>query len=217
MSLIKQGAEARIVKVDFFGREAVQKIRFEKKYRHPALDKKITHRRITQEAKSLAKCRKLGIDAPAVFFLDLTSNIIVLEFIAGCTVKDRIISVTGAVEGEDHSVLVPLMETIGRALWKMHAADLVHGDLTTSNIMLREGTESLCLIDFGLSSVSTLSEDKAVDLYVLERAFISTHPKSEALFGAVLSAYAASNKKALPIIAKLDEVRLRGRKRSMVG
>lgn len=36
-------------------------------------------------------------------------------------------------------------------------------------------------IDFGLGSQKPLVEDKAVDLYVLERAFLSTHPHSQAL------------------------------------
>jgi len=38
------------------------------------------------------------------------------------------------------------------------------------------------MIDFGLSFVSGKIEDKAVDIYVLKRAFISTHPGSEDLF-----------------------------------
>lgn len=64
---------------------------------------------------------------------------------------------------------------------KMHDADIVHGDLTTSNIMIREvnGEQQAVLIDFGLATVQSLIEDKAVDLYVLERAFLSTHPNSE--------------------------------------
>jgi tRNA A-37 threonylcarbamoyl transferase component Bud32 len=45
------------------------------------------------------------------------------------------------------------------------------------------------LIDFGLAYTSSLTEDKAVDLYVLERAFASTHPDSELLFGKVLEGY----------------------------
>jgi tRNA A-37 threonylcarbamoyl transferase component Bud32 len=95
------------------------------------------------------------------------------------------------------------------------------------------------LIDFGLSYVSTLVEDKAVDLYVLERAFASTHPDSEPLFTSVLTAYAAQvGKEWSTISRRLDDgmyvntwqpawiiresdntfsVRLRGRKRSMVG
>lgn len=74
------------------------------------------------------------------------------------------------------------------------------------------------LIDFGLAYTSSLVEDKAVDLYVLERAFSSTHPASEPLFASVLQAYAKRMGKAWhPVSKRLDEVRLRGRKRSMVG
>ena len=101
----------------------------------------------------------------------------------------------------------------------MHSVNVVHGDLTTSNMMLRRANpakrrakgdhaatpqgvadaistlsldiskDSLVLIDFGLASVSSLSEDKAVDLYVLERAFASTHPSSEHLFRRILESY----------------------------
>jgi len=79
-------------------------------------------------------------------------------------------------------------------------------------------------------------EDKAVDLYVLERAFASTHPDSEPMFASVLSAYATRMGKEWPVLHRRLEdgetasfiipdhtsyiisiVRLRGRKRSMVG
>jgi len=105
----------------------------------------------------------------------------------------------------------------------MHRGDIIHGDLTTSNMMLRRrrhGDEEadLVLIDFGLSYNSALVEDKAVDLYVLERAFSSTHPDSEAMFTQVLQAYEQVSGPAWKGVKKrLDDVRLRGRKRSMVG
>lgn len=74
------------------------------------------------------------------------------------------------------------------------------------------------LIDFGLSYHSGLVEDKAVDLYVLERAFSSTHPDSEPLFASVLKAYEKTmGKEWEGVKRRLDDVRLRGRKRSMVG
>ena len=74
------------------------------------------------------------------------------------------------------------------------------------------------LIDFGLAYTSSLVEDKAVDLYVLERAFSSTHPESEPLFSSVLQAYEKRmGKEWRAVSRRLDEVRLRGRKRSMVG
>jgi serine/threonine protein kinase len=76
------------------------------------------------------------------------------------------------------------MTSIGKTLSTLHLAQIIHGDLTTSNMMLRpaptkpEGYE-IVLIDFGLSSHSNVPENLAVDLYVLERAFASTHPTSE--------------------------------------
>lgn len=122
-----------------------------------------------------------------------------------------------------------LMRSIGSALGKLHAASITHGDLTTSNMMLSPTPASaasaggsdelaLVLIDFGLSAQATMPEHYAVDLYVLERAFASTHPGSKALFDLVLESYAAAIPKKWPgIESKLKEVRLRGRKRDMTG
>ena len=69
-----------------------------------------------------------------------------------------------------------LLKLIGKILAQLHQADLIHGDLTTSNMMLL-AEDKICLLDFGLSSTSASVEEKAVDLYVLERAFSSTHPE----------------------------------------
>ncbi|KAI4253064.1 MAG: hypothetical protein LQ352_003932 [Teloschistes flavicans] len=73
------------------------------------------------------------------------------------------------------------------------------------------------LIDFGLAAQSVQDEDKAVDLYVLERAFGSTHPELEEDFKQVLEAYGKSYKGARVVLKKLEEVRMRGRKKSMIG
>ena len=73
------------------------------------------------------------------------------------------------------------------------------------------------LIDFGLSQVSTKVEDKAVDFYVLKRAFISTHPGSEAFFDKILAHYKDKTTKGNDIIAKFRDVELRGRKRECFG
>lgn len=73
------------------------------------------------------------------------------------------------------------------------------------------------MIDFGLSFVSGKVEDKAVDFYVLKRAFISTHPGSEDLFEKIMVQYRAKTNKGLQIVAKYKEVELRGRKRECFG
>eukprot|EP01094_Clydonella_sp_ATCC50884_P017534 TRINITY_DN306_c4_g1_i1.p1 TRINITY_DN306_c4_g1~~TRINITY_DN306_c4_g1_i1.p1 ORF type:complete len:123 (-),score=36.50 TRINITY_DN306_c4_g1_i1:331-699(-) len=121
--------------------------------------------------------------------------------------------------------------------------DMVHGDLTTSNIFVRgplpappahahrpppdaspEAIRSMLLstfqvvpIDFGLSFTSTMVEDKAVDLYVLERAFISSHAHSEELFARVLEAYGKESKKSRAVLKRLEAVRARGRKKLAFG
>lgn len=113
-----------------------------------------------------------------------------------------------------------LAQQVGAAIGKMHDADIVHGDLTTSNLMVQDkedGTSQVVVIDFGLGMMKPTIEDKAVDLYVLERAFISTHPESEYVVAAVLESYRFSCRQGTTILVRLDQVRMRGRKRDMLG
>ncbi|UQC84806.1 serine/threonine-protein kinase BUD32 [Colletotrichum lupini] len=131
---------------------------------------------------------------------------------------------------KDPTGIKNLMRRMGTAIGQMHKIGIVHGDLTTSNMMLRPPKSSdtnennndpldgrVFIIDFGLASQSTSDEDRAVDLYVLERAFGSTHPRAEAYFQDVLDAYRDSYKQAPVTLKKLEDVRMRGRKRSMIG
>ena len=169
-----------------------------------------------------------------------------MEWIEGDTVKRvlnewlKVKSRDGAGHDrtkEDDVQLIDLMVRVGKAVGRMHEIGVVHGDLTTSNLMLRspdpppvakdvngdlssarpslEGI--IVLIDFGLATQSIQDEDKAVDLYVLERAFGSTHPTAESLFQEVLKAYGTSYRGANVVLKRLEEVRMRGRKRSMLG
>ena len=165
-----------------------------------------------------------------------------MEWIEGDTVRrvlDEWLKVKSKVRPghdmveEDDGQLSDLMVRVGKAVGKMHEIGVVHGDLTTSNLMLRssllpvakEGKGDtpltlkgdIILIDFGLATQSVQDEDKAVDLYVLERAFGSTHPTIESLFQDVLKAYGTSYKGAKVVLKRLEDVRMRGRKRSMIG
>lgn len=152
-----------------------------------------------------------------------------LEWIEGEVVRIRINEVLSRrkTAGDMSNVTVEdielrgLMLNIGRAIGRMHSIGVVHGDLTTSNLMLRDDGQGMdgevVLIDFGLASQTVADEDRAVDLYVLERAFGSTHPRAEALFQVVLDAYGDSFRGAKIVLKKLEDVRMRGRKRSMLG
>lgn len=174
----------------------------------------------------------------------------IMELVEGRTVKEVLQEVGGLRkigEGKGlESRVKELMWKIGRVLGRMHELGVVHGDLTTSNLMLRSGTTDgimvngqgeqdrdgseeekklekelesgeVVLIDFGLSNQVVQDEDRAVDLYVLERAFGSTHPEAEEEFKELLRVYGASYKGAKLVLKRLEEVRLRGRKRSMLG
>lgn len=106
-----------------------------------------------------------------------------MEHISGATAKEVIINKTFALKD--------IAEQIGKVVASAHATDLIHGDLTTSNILFRQSQfPEAVLIDFGLAQVSSMIEDKAVDLYVLERAISSTHPEASELFPLILEAYA---------------------------
>ncbi|KAI8801993.1 kinase-like domain-containing protein, partial [Cladochytrium replicatum] len=168
----------RVYRIPYPGRgTAIVKERFRKAYRQPDLDRKLTSRRVIQEARSLQRCKRAGLDTPTLYLLDVEGAMIYMEDIAGKSVRDTL-----GFSGDygSHGVL---SEQIGKNIALMHNLDVIHGDLTTSNMMVRSTSNNLVIIDFGLSFVSTLQEDKAVDLYVLERALSSTHPGSEKLVG----------------------------------
>lgn len=175
---------------------------------------------------------------PAVYALDELNGWLMIEWIEGEVVRVRLNEWlkrrkdAGIQEGVDDNELVGLMRRVGDAVGKLHAVGVVHGDLTTSNLMLRPWSKEvmngiapedkvldgeIVLIDFGLASQNSQDEDRAVDLYVLERAFGSTHPRAESLFKEVLSAYRESFKGGNVVLKKLEDVRMRGRKRSMLG
>ncbi|XP_035680491.1 EKC/KEOPS complex subunit Tp53rk-like [Branchiostoma floridae] len=220
--LFKQGAEARLYRGTFLGKPAVLKERFSKKYRHPRLDEKLTTKRTQGEARTVARARKAGIPTPCIYFVNYQSNCIYMEDLRSATTsRDYIVAVQSVRGGDSFRALQPIMDKIGKTLATMHDGDIIHGDLTTSNIMLKQDSSmpepQVVLIDFGLSSVSHLPEDKGVDLYVLEKAFLSTHPNTEELFSIILKSYTRHSRKSKEVIKKLDEVRLRGRKRTMVG
>lgn len=140
------------------------------------------------------------------------------------TVKDHINHTMNSDEPDSakKDKLEKVSQEIGASIAKLHKNGIVHGDLTSSNLMVKvdsDGTASqLYVIDFGLSQLNPTSEDKGVDLYVLERALLSTHKDSEQIFTLILESYKKAYKKGCDeVFNKLEEIRARGRKRTMVG
>ncbi|KRZ62440.1 TP53-regulating kinase [Trichinella nativa] len=220
VTLIAQGAEARIFKANFYGRPAVIKERFRKKYRHVALDELLTKERMRAEIRGLMHCRKLGIPVPPIYFVDSKQNLIVFGAIEDATTLKNLLD--GMHEVGAVGLVDNLASTIGQVLAKMHMNGVIHGDLTTSNLLVKQplspdNCRHVVLIDFGLSFVSSMVEDKAVDLFVLEKAFMSTHPNAESFYRTILGSYVKFyGKLGSEVLAQLEQVRLRGRKRLIV-
>ncbi|KAK3921700.1 EKC/KEOPS complex subunit TP53RK [Frankliniella fusca] len=221
--LFKQGAEGRLYKGTYLGRPAVVKERFKKFYRHPDLDEHLTKERMKAEARAIVRSKTAGVRTPCVYLVDFEKRRIYMEEIQNSTTVKKFINdtINNFSEEESFQKILPAATEIGMIVGKLHANNIIHGDLTTSNMLLtycKEGKIRITLIDFGLSHVENSAEDKGVDLYVLERALLSTHSNAENLFPLILQAYKKFNvKDSKLVLVKLEEVRARGRKRTMVG
>ncbi|ODA83675.1 hypothetical protein RJ55_02190 [Drechmeria coniospora] len=235
--LVTQGAEGRLYETTHLEAHVpcALKYRPPKPWRHPTLDRRLTKHRILSEARILAKCRRDGVRVPAVYAIDEAGGWLMLEWIPGTPVRVNINRWLGdrteGIEGDEP--LQSLMRRIGAAVGNLHRVGVVHGDLTTSNLMLRPSTGralaaddqpvdhvlhgEVVIIDLGLASGSIQDEERAVDLYVLERAFGSTHPRAQCLFHHLLEAYGATFKQSAAVLKRLEDVRMRGRKRTMIG
>mmetsp|Transcript_9806 Transcript_9806/g.19982 ORF Transcript_9806/g.19982 Transcript_9806/m.19982 type:complete len:188 (-) Transcript_9806:569-1132(-) len=168
---------------------------------------------IAQEARSIGRCRRLGIPAPTLFSVDLLRNRLYMEDIQdSCRIRDILMGDISTI-GLSNLMITDLAAAIGRTVSRLHQGDLIHGDLTTSNMLIRREANQLVLIDFGLSQQSSLDEDKAVDLMVLERCIESSHSTiAQVLLGEIYRNYCGHD-----VLKRLDQVRLRGRKRTPIG
>lgn len=219
--LLFQGAESKIYTEEYLGKRMLVKERFEKKYRNTELDTNLTKERIKAECRNLVRSKEAGVKTPTLYFVDLNKRLIYMEYFQeSITVKECIQNLQRNVSDNNH--ILDLATVIGEAIAKLHASNIVHGDLTTSNLLLINKTETslgeLVMIDFGLSSSDASAEDKGVDLYVLQRALSSTHANTDDLFDNILKSYCKTyGKNGNSVISKYEEVAARGRKRTMVG
>ncbi|WP_321505350.1 bifunctional N(6)-L-threonylcarbamoyladenine synthase/serine/threonine protein kinase [uncultured Methanoregula sp.] len=188
----KRGAEAVIA----FGPATIEKRRVAKRYRVPALDRRLITERTRAEARLIHAARKGGVPTPVMH--DITTDTIVMERIRGTMLTDDL---------TDEN-----LRRTGTIVGKLHTAGIMHGDLTTSNLILREGDGACVLIDFGLSQVTQEIEQRGVDIHVLYQTLESTAPgRCVGLKAAFEIGYAESFKGAAEIIAREHEIELRGR------
>lgn len=198
---MKRGAEAELRRTDWHGRRAVEKVRVPKAYRHEKIDDELRRQRMRMEARLMHEVRGLGVSVPILYDVDLVSHRLVMEFIDGPTVKDVL-----QKRLEDPRAVA---RAIGRVAGTLHANGVVHGDLTTSNMLWRDGT--VYLIDLSMGEKTGSLEAQGVDLRLLKEAWTSAHYEVLDLFDEVLAAYRASYPRAEAAIAKLREIEERGR------
>jgi N6-L-threonylcarbamoyladenine synthase/protein kinase Bud32 len=183
------GAEAVVTLSDD---EAVKR-RIKKSYRAPALDQKLITERTRAEARIIVTARRSGVSTPII--RDITPDTIIMERIHGNLLRD-ILDPDGLAEA-------------GRSVGRLHKAGIVHGDLTTSNIIICNG--KCILIDFGLSQISTELESRGVDVHVLFQTLQSTTPDAELLKSAFIEGYTETCESASEVLSREEEIEMRGR------
>ena len=202
MTVHRVGAEARLDSAIWLNRLVVFKQRVVKGYRHPSLDRSLQNTRIKNEVRLMLEARKAGISVPVIYSIDLTENRIVMEEIQGVRVKDALQCLPDK-EAEE------VCRKIGEIAAKLHQNDIVHGDLTTSNMLLEN--DRIVLIDFSLGSKTSELEDKGVDMHLLEEAFHSAHHKRSGLYDNVKDSYVNTYPGGAEVLRKVREIEKRGR------
>lgn len=196
MQLVKKGAEADIYLTDWYGKEAVSKMRLPKSYRHPALDAAVRRQRTIHEASIMSTAKSTGVITPSIYFVDPDRAEIIMELVKGDVARDVLDTL--------------LCRQIGRYAALLHRSNIVHGDLATSNF-ISDGNR-LVLFDFGLSYYSERTEDKAVDVRLIKEILSSAHVSLKGAFLSFWKGYASvAGKGAGRILANVKEIEQRGR------
>lgn len=205
MKILYRGAEAvltldkRIVEGE--ERDVVIKERISKGYRIKVLDDVLRSRRTKREESLLRKARSAGVMTPRIFDSDRFR--IVFEFLDGPKVKD-------ALNGMDGKNREGVYRKIGESIGRLHSYNMIHGDLTTSNMIILG--KDVYFIDFGLGKLSSKEEDKAMDLYLLYEALKSTHFMIlDEAWESVISFYKKQYPQAGIVLDRLEKIEKRHR------
>lgn len=192
ITLIAQGAEAKL----YSDGSVVVKERPRKGYRLKELDKGLRQFRTRREAKVLEKVKRIGVLAPELISACDKEMKIKMNFVEGKSLRD---------------CLAPeLARKAGKIVGKLHDNIIIHSDLTTSNMLVKNN--EIYLIDFGLSFFSTKIEDMAVDIHLFERALESRHSEIYSqCFDAFIDGYKEGFSKAGEVLKRLEVVSKRGR------
>ena len=203
---LQRGAEADIFLSELPPWKAVVKRRVRKSYRNEELDAKIRKERTVKESSAIHDAKIAGARTPSILGLDLERYSIIMTFVDGLIARD-------AIDTMKDSRRHHLLEELGRQVGFLHSAGIVHGDLTTSNIILPDDGKPF-IIDFGMATKSSEAEDRGTDLHLLQRSLIATHAlDATSSFKRVAKGYreAAGEETTRSSLRKAAEIARRGR------
>ena len=202
--LLARGAEAELRMVEWMGRRALAKRRVPKAYRLPELDARLRQMRTKMEARLLREARQACVPTPLVYDVDMAASscILTMEFIDGEQVK-RLLNSMPVSQARRMS------RKIGQMVGALHTGGIIHGDLTTSNMLWAEG--KMYVIDFGLGSMTDEVEARGVDLRVLKEAFGSTHSHLAGCFDVIMKGYCEAFNGGKEAVERMTDIASRGR------
>ena len=206
ISLIRKGAEAYLYLDHWYNLKVVKKVRKVKAYRIPQLDFKIRRVRTRREVHLMHDAKLAGVSTPFIYMVDLDATTIIMQYIEGQRVKE----VLNALPPDNR---VRLCEHIGMLIGRLHQSGIIHGDLTTSNMIVTEDCK-VFLIDFGLAEDSKELEKRGVDLLIARRSLHATHYScAKECFEAVFEGYSGElgRRAAKDVITRVEDIAKRGR------
>ena len=177
--IIHLGAEAEVMNGRWYGRDAIQKTRRPRGWRHPELDKSLTQKRMTNEVKLTIWLSNIKAPVPAIWDVDLDEGRIIMEKIGGTP----LINILQNDLHDDDT-----LRNVGRSIRGLHRNAINHGDLSTNNVIINNKNEAI-LIDLGLATRDYELEGYGVDLHVLHEIFRASHPSIENAKELVLEGY----------------------------
>lgn len=200
--LLEKGAEANIYPGEYMGQEILFKERLIKNYRIPEIDDILRKRRTKSEAKLLHLAKTCGVATPIIFDVDKAGTTITMEKITGITLK-------AFFADSQLEEIRSICREVGQKIARLHAQSVIHGDLTSSNLLLKG--DEIIFIDFGLGKVSELAEDKATDLLVFKKALTGIHSNiAHDCFQSILEGYGEYKDSDL-ILRTVEDIETRGR------
>ena len=199
MEMIGKGAEANI----YLDGDSVVKERIKKIYRVKDLDESLRRSRTKREAKLISLARRAGVPTPFIRDVDDAKTSLILDYIDGKKIR-KILNDISTDERKR------ICHEAGISVGKLHKNHIIHGDLTTSNMMLYD--DRVYFIDFGLGEINEAVEAKGVDLLVFKKSLRSTHFKHEKeCLGAFFEGYSKEYKDCVEILKRLESIERRGR------